>query len=73
MSSFVAYTDIKPTKEWQGEIENALHSMDALAAILMPGFKDSDWTDQEVGVAIGRGVPIIPIMRGLTPYGFIGK
>jgi hypothetical protein len=47
--------------------------MDALAAILMPGFKESNWTDQEVGVAFGRGVLIIPIIRGLNPYGFIGK
>ena len=47
--------------------------MDALAAILMPGFKESNWCDQEVGVAVGRGVLVIPIRRGLDPYGFIGK
>lgn len=56
ISAFVAHVDIEPTREWQDEIEAALYSMDALAAILMPGFKDSDWTDQELGVAIGRGV-----------------
>ena len=47
--------------------------MDALAAILMPGFQESKWCDQEVGVAVGRGVLIIPIRKGLDPYGFIGK
>lgn len=47
--------------------------MDALAAILMPGFKESDWTDQEVGVAVGRGVLVIPIIRGLILYGLISK
>ena len=73
VSSFVAHVDIRPTRKWEQEIENALFSMDALVAILMPGFKASDWTDQEVGVAVGRGVPIIPIMKGLTPYGFIAK
>jgi hypothetical protein len=73
ISSFVAHVDIEPTKEWQDEIEAGLFSMDALAAILMPGFKESNWTDQEVGVAVGRGVLVIPIIRGLTPYGFIGK
>jgi hypothetical protein len=73
ISAFVAHVDIEPTKEWQDEIEAALYSMDALAAILMPGFKESNWTDQEVGVAIGRGVLVIPIIRGLNPYGFIGK
>jgi hypothetical protein len=73
ISAFVAHVDIKPTKEWQDEIETGLLSMDALAADLRPGFKNSDWTDQEVGVAIGRGVLIIPLIHGLNPYGFIGK
>lgn len=73
ISSFVAHEDIEPTKEWQIEIEKGLFSMDALCAVLMPGFKQSNWTDQEVGVAIGRNVLIIPIRRELDPYGFIGK
>lgn len=73
ISAFVAHVDIEPTKEWQDEIEAGLYSMDALAAILMPGFKESNWTDQEVGIAIGRGVLVIPVIRGLDPYGFIGK
>lgn len=73
ISSFVAHEDIEPTKEWQDEIEKGLFSMDALCAVLMPGFKDSNWTDQEVGVAIGRNVLIIPIRKQLDPYGFIGK
>ncbi|MDO5969073.1 hypothetical protein Q4Q35_04565 [Flavivirga aquimarina] len=50
-----------------------LFSMDAFCAVLMEGFKESNWTDQEVGVAVGRNVLIIPIRRGLDPYGFIGK
>ena len=66
ISAFVAHVEIEPTREWLDEIEAGLHSMDALAAILMPGFKESNWTDQEVGVAVGRGVLIIPIMRGLN-------
>ena len=73
ISSFVAHEDIEPTKEWQLEIEAGLQTMDALAAILMPGFKESNWCDQEVGVAVGRDVLVIPIRRGLDPYGFIGK
>lgn len=73
ISSFVAHEDIEPTKEWQNEIEAGLKTMDALAAILMPGFQESKWCDQEVGVAVGRDVLIIPIRKGLDPYGFIGK
>jgi hypothetical protein len=73
VSAFVAHEDIEPTKEWQDEIERALFSMQALAAILTPGFHESRWTDQEMGVAIGRGLLVVPIRRGLDPYGFIGK
>jgi hypothetical protein len=73
ISSFVAHKDINPSIEWQNEIENALASMDAFVAILTEKFHDSRWTDQEVGYALARGVPIIAIKLGLDPYGFIGK
>lgn len=73
ISGFVAHEDIEPTKDWQSEIEKALMSMDALVAVLSPGFKESNWTDQEVGVAIGRDVLVVPIRKGLDPYGFIAK
>jgi hypothetical protein len=73
MTAFVAHEDIEPTKQWQLEIESALSSMDALVALLAPGFKESNWCDQEVGVAIGRKLPILAVRQGLDPYGFIGK
>jgi len=73
INSFVAHQDIEPTKDWQNEIEVALVTMDALLALLSPGFSESKWTDQEVGVAVGRRVPVIPVRIGLDPYGFIGK
>lgn len=73
VASFVAHADITPTEEWQGEIERALASMDCLVALMTQDFHDSDWTDQEVGFAVCRRVPIIPVRLGLDPYGFIGK
>jgi hypothetical protein len=73
ISCFVAHEDIEPTRQWQDEIEKALFSMDSLVALLTKDFHDSRWTDQEVGFALGRQVPIIPIRLGLDPYGFIGK
>lgn len=73
VSSFVAHEDIHPTQEWQNEIENALDSMDALVALMTENFHDSLWTDQEVGFAFGRGVPIVSVKLGKDPYGFIGK
>ena len=73
ISAFVAHTDIEPTVEWQIEIESALQTMDALVAVLTPGFHESRWTDQEIGFALGRGLFVIPVRHGTDPYGFIGK
>lgn len=70
---FVAHMDIHPTQAWQDEIENALETMDGFVALLTTGFHDSKWTDQEVGYAVARGVPIIAVRLGTDPYGFIGK
>jgi hypothetical protein len=73
ISSFIAHEDITATKEWQDEIENALFSADALLAIMTDKFHASKWTDQEIGIAIGRGIPVISVRLGTDPYGFIGK
>jgi hypothetical protein len=73
ISSFVAHTDIHPTKAWQDEIESALASMNGFVALMTEDFHNSDWTDQEVGYAFARGIPIIAVRLGKDPYGFIGK
>ena len=73
ISAFVAHEDIEPNALWQGEIELALASMDALVALLTPDFHQSNWTDQEIGFALGRNVVVIPVRLGQDPYGFIGK
>ena len=56
LTAFVAHDDIEPTAEWQSEIETALSTCEVLIALLHVGFKESSWTDQEVGFAMGRGV-----------------
>ena len=73
VSGFVAHEDIEPSKEWMQEIERALFSMNCICAIVTPDFIKSTWCDQEVGVAIGRKVLVIPIRKGADPYGLFGK
>lgn len=73
VTCFIAHQDIEPSREWQVEIEAALSTMDVLVAIIEPGFRDSAWTDQEVGYALGRGVDVVPILVGQDPHGFVGK
>lgn len=73
VSAFVAHNDIEPTTEWQTQIETALGTCDALIALLHPNFHASKWTDQEIGFAMGRGVPAFSVRFGQDPYGFIGR
>jgi hypothetical protein len=73
ISAFVAHEDIEPTREWENEIRLALGTCDGLIALLTPGFPQSKWTDQEVGLAVGRDLLVIPVRMGLDPYGFIGR
>jgi len=71
--SFVAHEDIKPAQEWQDEIEKALRTCDILIALLHNEFNCSEWTDQEIGHAFGRGVSVLSVHLGMAPYGFLGK
>lgn len=73
ISAFVAHNDIEPTLEWQSQIEAALATADSLVALLHPKFHESKWTDQEIGFAMGRGLPVSAIRFGQDPYGFIGR
>lgn len=73
IDAFVAHSDIQPTLEWLREIEFALRSMHMLCALVTEDFTKSLWTDQEVGFALGRGVPVVPISCGAVPYGLLGK
>lgn len=73
VSGFVAHDDIEPTLPWLEEIKRALHTMHAFVALLTPEFKESKYTDQEVGFALAREVLIIHVRSGLDPYGFIAE
>ena len=73
VEAFVAHSDIYPGTEWQEEILEALAHMDAFVPVLTKEFPDSHWTDQEVGYAVARDVPIIPLRIDTDPYGFMGK
>jgi hypothetical protein len=72
ISSFVAHDTIEPMEKWQHIILKSLYSMEIMLLFITDGFFDSFWTNQEVGVALGRGIPIIPVkMQKCDPRGFI--
>ncbi len=73
VSCFIAHNDIEPTQEWQSQIETALATCDTLVALLHKDFHVSKWTDQEIGFAMGRGLPAFAVRFDQDPYGFIGR
>jgi hypothetical protein len=73
MSGFVAHEDINPTSEWQIEIETALTTCDLLVALIHPEFVASKWCDQEIGYALGRGIPVFAVRLGADPHGFVSR
>ncbi len=58
ISSFVAHETITPTTKWKDEIHKGLETMDACIAFLTSDFYESEWTNQELGYALSRQVPV---------------
>jgi len=51
-----------------------LHNMDVLLAFLTDDFHESEWTNQEIGFALGRQIPVVPFkLQESNPRGFISS
>lgn len=70
---FVAHEEIEPSLVWKEVIESALSTCQALIAFVSEDFRTSNWCDQEVGWALGRGLVVIPVHLGVDPHGFAGS
>lgn len=71
-ASFVAHSEIAPTREWRLEIQRALRSCDLLLALITKKFHKSIWVDQEVGWVLGRDLAIVAVsLDGADPKGFL--
>lgn len=72
VSAFVAHDAMEVTRPWQAQIEHALNTAEVFAALLHPEVNDSAWCQQEIGWALGRGLPIYLVRIGADPRGFPG-
>ena len=70
---FLAHEDINPSYEWQEEIYKNILDCDIFIPYITKYFKESDWTDQECGIAYKQSKLIIPLQVEITPYGFLNK
>lgn len=70
---FLAHEDIQPSNEWIDEILKQLKECHIFIPILTDNFSKSDWTDQEVGIAIAGNKTIIPFKFSIDPHGFMSR
>lgn len=71
--SFVAHEQIDPGSVWIDEIQAKLGVCNALLALHHDGFSGSDWTSQEIGWVLGRGLPVLSIRFDEDPRGFVSR
>ena len=70
-SVFLAHEDIEPSAHWRTEIRKNLRECDVFIPLLTKSFLESDWTDQETGIALALKKKIIPVKVHQNPHGFI--
>lgn len=71
-SCFVAHDTIPADEEWQKVILDGLETMELMVAIVTDDFHESIYCMQEVGFALGRGIPVISLKVGrAAPAGFV--
>lgn len=69
--AFMAHRDIAPSKEWREEIFTHLNSCDLFIALVTSAFIQSPYSNQEVGMALGKGKRIFPIAISEERAGFL--
>jgi len=58
-TAFLAHDGIEISKTWREEILAHLKSCQALIAVVTPNFEKSTYANQEAGITLGRGKPVI--------------
>lgn len=73
IEAFLAHEDIEVSEDWKEVIIKKLEDCEIFIPIISNNFKESDWADQESGIAFYQKKIIAPIYIDKPPYGFIGK
>ena len=74
ISSFVAHDTIEPMTQWRAEIRKGLETMEIMLAFVTDDFRESVWTNQEIGFALARKIPVISLkLQQRDPEGFIDE
>lgn len=70
LRAFLAHEDIAVSSQWRREIVRHLNSCIAIVAVVTRSFYKSDWTCQEMGIAMGKEKTIISLILddGINPW-----
>ena len=60
-TAFLAHETMMPSLDFEDEIRIQLENCTALVAVITPNFSGSAYSNQEVGIAMGKGKPVIPL------------
>ncbi len=73
LRAFLAHEDLTVSSQWRREIVRHLDSCMAIVAVVTKSFYKSDWTCQEIGIAMGKEKIIISLILddGVGPRGFM--
>lgn len=73
VTSFLAHYDIVTGDKWDMEILDELSECDVFLIILTDNSRNSQYVNQEIGFALARGTPIIPLKAPIDPWCFISN
>ena len=71
MRPFLAHDDIEAGEQWREAVREAIRECDMLVALVTPNFRESKYTEQEVGAAWGLKKPVRAILtddEGLSGF-----
>lgn len=72
LSCFVAHETIPDDEDWKEVILQGLETMEIMVAVTTEDFSESYFCMQEIGYALGKGVPVISLKVSKSdPCGFI--
>ena len=71
---FLAHSDIEPGSDWENILKKRIEECELFLILLSSKFKNADYTNQEVGIALCQKKRIFPFsIDGTMPYGFMSK
>jgi len=71
---FLAHEDIEGGTDWTPRLHSEIKTCEIFIILLSTNYHASNFTDQELGMALAYGKPLIPIsIDGTMPYGFMEK